>query len=107
MPRRTRKFRLRRLIWCVAAGILIAGIAGVVLYGLYLDRIVTQQFQGRRWTLPAQVFAAPLELYVGAPVSMSDLTRTSQLSRVAGSRRDFIPQSKDVERSPSKKHALV
>ena len=26
---------------------------------------MTRQFEGRRWTLPAQVYAAPLELYAG------------------------------------------
>ena len=51
----------------------IAAIAGIAVYAYYLDRSVTQQFQGRRWTLPAQVYAAPLELYVGAPLSMTDL----------------------------------
>jgi hypothetical protein len=39
-------------------------------------------------------------------VSINDL-RTSQLSRVAGSKRDFIPQSNDVERNPSRKHAVA
>ena len=27
--------------------------------------VVTRQFEGRRWTLPARVYAAPLELYAG------------------------------------------
>ena len=30
-------------------------------------------FEGRRWTLPAQVYAAPLELYAGLPLSLADL----------------------------------
>ncbi len=38
-------------------------------YLFYLDRLVTRQFEGRRWTLPAQVYAAPLELYAGAPLT--------------------------------------
>jgi penicillin-binding protein 1B len=75
MARRPRKPRLRRLVWGGAALALVIAIASGVLYFLYLDHIVSQQFQGRRWTLPAQVFAAPLELYVGAPLSMSDLTQ--------------------------------
>jgi penicillin-binding protein 1B len=36
---------------------------------LYLDLLVIHQFEGRRWTLPAQVYAAPLELYAGLPLS--------------------------------------
>jgi penicillin-binding protein 1B len=42
---------------------------------LYLDRMVTRQFEGRRWTLPAQVYAAPLELYAGLPLPEPELAR--------------------------------
>jgi len=34
---------------------------------------VTREFQGRLWSVPARVFAAPLELYAGAPISANDL----------------------------------
>ncbi|HET7758221.1 MAG TPA: hypothetical protein VFK87_13275, partial [Steroidobacteraceae bacterium] len=40
---------------------------------LYLDRLVTRQFEGRRWTLPAQVYAAPLELYAGLALTEGEL----------------------------------
>jgi len=49
----------------------VAAVIGV--YGFYLDQIVTRQFEGRRWTLPAQVYAAPLDLYVGLPLSQTEL----------------------------------
>ena len=55
---------LKRLMLFVGAAAALA-IAG---YLFYLDRLVTRQFEGRRWTLPAQVYAAPLELYAGAPL---------------------------------------
>jgi penicillin-binding protein 1B len=42
---------------------------------LYLDRMVTRQFEGRRWTLPAQVYAAPLELYAGLPLPEPEVAR--------------------------------
>jgi penicillin-binding protein 1B len=80
MARRPRKYRLRRLILGGVLGVLVAGVALVGLFYIYVDHVVTQQFKGRRWTLPAQVFAAPLELYVGAPLSMSDLT--AELARL-------------------------
>jgi len=44
-------------------------------YVLYLDLLVTRQFEGRRWTLPAQVYAAPLELYAGLQLPASELAR--------------------------------
>jgi penicillin-binding protein 1B len=49
-----------------------------VAYVVYLDRQVTHQFEGRRWTLPAQVYAAPLELYAGLPLTPGELERELQ-----------------------------
>jgi penicillin-binding protein 1B len=63
----------RLLLWVLAAAI---GLA--VLYILYLDHLVTRQFEGRRWTLPAQVYAAPLELYAGLALSSAELERELQ-----------------------------
>ena len=64
-----RSFPKARLLGRVALALLIVVlVAGAILFG-YLDRVVTQQFEGRRWTLPAQVYAAPLELYVGLDLS--------------------------------------
>jgi penicillin-binding protein 1B len=57
--------------------ILLCGIA-LAVYVVHLDRIVTTQFEGRRWTLPAQVYAAPLELYTGEPLSAPDLEHELQ-----------------------------
>ena len=52
-------------------GALLAAAVGV--WVVHLDRVVTREFQGRHWSVPARVFAAPLELYVGAPVAAGDL----------------------------------
>ena len=49
-----------------------------MLYALYLDHLVVKQFEGRRWTLPAQVYAAPLELYAGLPVTLLELEHELQ-----------------------------
>jgi penicillin-binding protein 1B len=65
--RRWRKF-------FIVLGAAIATLAViVVLWTVHLDRVVVREFQGRHWSVPARVFAAPLELYVGAPVSANDL----------------------------------
>jgi penicillin-binding protein 1B len=48
------------------------------LYVVYLDHVVVHQFEGRRWTLPAQVYAAPLELYAGLALSSAELERELQ-----------------------------
>lgn len=39
----------------------------------YLDMQVRSKFEGKRWALPAKVFARPLELYAGQPLAMDDL----------------------------------
>lgn len=53
-------------------------VLAVVGYYIYLDREVTHQFEGRRWTLPAQIYAAPLELYAGLPLLQADLEHELQ-----------------------------
>ena len=63
------KFKVRN----VALGLGAAFASALILYVIHLDRIVTRQFEGRRWTVPAQVFAAPLELYAGLPWSAQDV----------------------------------
>jgi penicillin-binding protein 1B len=53
----------------------IAGLLAAVTtaWVVHLDRVVTREFQGRHWSVPARVYAAPLDLYVGAPITADDL----------------------------------
>ncbi len=44
-------------------------IVVMTVYAFYLDNIVRTQFEGKRWELPAHVFANPVELYQGLPLS--------------------------------------
>ena len=66
----------------------VLGAIGLAMYVAHLDRIVTTQFEGRRWTLPAQVYAAPLELYAGEGLSAPDLEH--ELLRLQYRRADHI-----------------
>jgi len=65
--------RSKLLRWGVA---LILGCIVLAAFGLawivHLDHVVTREFQGRHWSIPARVYAAPLELYVGAQISAND-----------------------------------
>jgi penicillin-binding protein 1B len=45
--------------------LLLVALIGVLVLG----HRVTKQFEGRRWTLPARVYAQPVELYVGQQLS--------------------------------------
>ena len=68
MPRkpRSRPSRRRWLGWLLP--LLLAGVAGLALYAVHLDRVIRDKFEGQRWALPARVFARPLELYTGLPL---------------------------------------
>ncbi len=66
--------------WRVVLAFIGITLVAALVYGLYLDHIVTRQFEGRRWTLPAQIYAAPLELYAGLPLTAADLEH--ELSRL-------------------------
>jgi penicillin-binding protein 1B len=50
-------------------------LAAFVLYVIYLDIYITSRFEGRRWDLPAQVYARPLELYEGLTLDPLRLER--------------------------------
>jgi penicillin-binding protein 1B len=60
-------------IWRYLLAVLVLCVLVLAVYVVHLDRIVTTQFEGRRWTLPAQVYAAPQELYAGEALSAPDL----------------------------------
>jgi penicillin-binding protein 1B len=71
---KSRAARLKLLRWGGAlAGVCIVLVAACIAWIVHLDHLVTREFQGRHWSVPARVYAAPLELYAGAPVSANEL----------------------------------
>lgn len=84
-----RKFK--KQIWTALA--LLFGIALIAMLAwiVHLDRKITAQFEGRRWTLPAQVYAQPTELYAGLEMTPDALER--ELERL-GYRR--VADAKDA-----------
>ncbi len=44
-----------------------------LVYMVHLDLQVREQFEGKRWALPSQVYARPLEVYLGTNLKRSDL----------------------------------
>ena len=52
---------------------LLGSLLLLSLFVLYLDHVVRDQFEGKRWALPARVYARPLELYPGAKLSPDNL----------------------------------
>ncbi|WP_227519694.1 penicillin-binding protein 1B [Marinobacter sp. ANT_B65] len=60
----------------------VSAIGFVLLAGwmVYLDAVVTDRFEGRRFEVPSRVYARPMELYDGAGVSSGALERELALS---------------------------
>jgi penicillin-binding protein 1B len=73
MARKKRSSGLRRQLqrgFAVLALLLVVAAIAVVAV---LDHRVTAQFEGRRWTLPARVYAQPIDLYAGQQLSAERL----------------------------------
>lgn len=83
------------LAWLWTPLIVLGCIAALIFtaYLLYLDHRVREQFEGARWSLPAKVYASPLQLYPGETMQLSDLQR--ELKRLG-----YVSTSK-VERAGS------
>lgn len=63
--KRSRLFRWRYLF----AGVLVVGL----VYVVYLDFTIRSQFEGKRWALPAKVYARALEIYPGQALTADQL----------------------------------
>src|SRR5690606_16790826 len=61
----------KRILLYVLLAIPVAALA----YGAWVWGRIAREFDDRHWDLPAEVFAAPLELYQGLRLTADDLTR--------------------------------
>jgi penicillin-binding protein 1B len=77
--RRFHWFRNLLLISFVGAGFMLMSYLG------YLDYNVRSQFDGKRWAIPARVYADPVELYAGYNISPGKL---EELLQTLGYRKD-------------------
>jgi len=65
------KVRIRKLVVAVAVAV-GAAVLALALYVIHLDSVVREQFEGRRWDVPARVYALPTEIYVGENFNIED-----------------------------------
>ena len=94
-PKTSKPSRIRGLVLrLTAVGFLLA-----IAYGGYLAWTATSEFEGRRWDIPAQVYAAPLELYAGRALSAEDLV--AELKRLGLPRRPAPHRARHVSRRAS------
>jgi penicillin-binding protein 1B len=47
----------------------------LAVFAVYLDAVVQEKFSGKRWTVPAKVYARPLELFVGQKLAKDDFLK--------------------------------
>ncbi len=65
----------RYLTWRNAGWAVLGLFVAAAMYTAYLDVTLRAQFDGKRWSLPARVYARPLELYPGRPLTPGRLVR--------------------------------
>ena len=88
IPKKTglRSSRLRGwTVFTIAVPLVLFVCVAFGVYVTHLDKVIRQKFDGKRWALPAVVYARPLELYPDLPLSAGMLEDELQL---AGYRQD-------------------
>src|SRR6187549_976074 len=63
----------RARLWKFLRFVLLATVLAAASFTLYLDFRVRHEFEGRRFALPARIFARPLELHAGLRISPADV----------------------------------
>ncbi|MEH6443437.1 MAG: penicillin-binding protein 1B [Oceanospirillaceae bacterium] len=71
--KRAKKVSLLRklVIFSLKLSVIFAMFAAIGLF--YLDAQIREKFEGKRWSIPAKVYARPLDLYAGLALSKEDL----------------------------------
>ena len=59
--------------WAIKLG--LVGLVVFAVFGVYLGAVVQEKFSGKRWTVPAKVYARPLELFVGQKLAKDDFLK--------------------------------
>ncbi|HLA29743.1 MAG TPA: penicillin-binding protein 1B [Pseudomonas sp.] len=59
--------------WLIKLG--LVGLVLLAVFAVYLDAVVQEKFSGKRWTVPAKVYARPLELFVGQKLAKADFLK--------------------------------
>jgi penicillin-binding protein 1B len=85
-PRRLGNWLREWTVFKVAVTVALLLLLFLGWYVTHLDKVIRQKFDGKRWALPALVYARPLELYPGLPFTAGMLEEELLL---AGYRQDM------------------
>lgn len=75
---RKKKQQPKRPLLRLLFKLFMAATVVVALWCVVIDFKIRRDFEALQWSLPARLYARPLELYTGAQLSLSDLTDTLQ-----------------------------
>ena len=64
---------IRRFVLRAVLAILLLGLPSAGAYMVWLDYQVREAFEGKRWAVPARVYAAPTALYSGMRLTPAEL----------------------------------
>ncbi|THB73917.1 MAG: penicillin-binding protein 1B [Gammaproteobacteria bacterium] len=94
-----KKFHFWKLLrFLLINKIAFALFVGAVIYVAYLDVIVRQQFDGKKWALPARVYARPLELYPGYQITPEQLVAELKAAGYKGGFKLDKPGTYSIDR---------
>ncbi|TNE77905.1 MAG: penicillin-binding protein 1B, partial [Gammaproteobacteria bacterium] len=79
-PRKSSRNGRRPWFWRLFLRVAVIGLVLLAGWMVYLDAVITDRFEGRRFEVPSRVFARPLELYDGAGISSGALERELELA---------------------------
>jgi penicillin-binding protein 1B len=69
---KSRGSKRKRLPWFMIFRLLIILTCLLCVWMVWLDYRIQSEFSGKRWSLPARVFAKPVEIYIGQNLSLAD-----------------------------------
>lgn len=75
--KKTTQRRFRPLLWLARLGVLAAIILVPLVF--WLNHEIEQKFSSHKWTIPAKVYARPLELFVGSRITRDELQQELEL----------------------------
>lgn len=97
MAKSTRKSRRTRPFLATVLVLASIGLVVFAAYAIYLDVQIRERFEGARWSLPAKVYASPMQLFEGQQITASQLV--SVLERNGYRRASELDSSGTYRRS--------
>ena len=70
-----RRVKYRVIFTLVFSILVILGILSIAVYWTLLDRKIVDTFETSRWSIPAKVYARPMELYNGAEINLAKFVK--------------------------------